>query len=762
MEFDRKADLTGTTRNLFVQKQQCKNRDRMKVAAAAKKAYSLRGLRMKPKTSKQQRRADVDVAVAGRGAPRLLRERKGGDEAASKFAFKARMKTGTNFKKNPRSKAEKLAFSEPCKTSTTTTTTTITATVPVDLITIRHVLARYRRKSDLPQDSTLPCCTAHVKLFNTESGMISNAQCLKLIGLLLQRGCVEVHPGPHKSRRIHDKPGTHYSHKRTAGGFEVNRVTKVLPDAAVSSDDDYVQSEPLLCDEDVAVQEAVNASNGTTTTQSSQSTRAVSKQTEEDIEMMLPSPPTGPPRMKAKPAEQKPGSSGSPSPPPAGPNQPPVAPPPPPLDGHNMTDEESRIVCMRAFNADPRTLKRQRFVVSPQTDSRIVIDRNVKSIGQSFILETMDFECVREGFCIWFLPQALLTVRMSGTFWGFFHLAWLVVKMLPIWLTFALITGYWLFSVWHVAITLVVANFAAFQILEFFSHSDLIWGKHRAIFIPHLLTCVISSNGNGNPDTANLEQTYARCAAILIPDTEAMNYKIATCKIAKALIPLAQGFRPIGESADTIKTPYQDSSMYGLRLPRSYSIVAQAPEEPDSPVFFSRMSSGFAKLVHDHVGPAVQEHLRLATGTASLVYPTSPPRLMETQYLVRCKALADLKTSVGFPTGMSPDTAPYPPTETMLRQLLWASIEELADALLSNASLGPSGFSKPIPGSMLPSLAKLLASSPHPKTTLTALGLMSSTNSDCGMPYETYVTIDLPYRHRAMLKDSLSLSPTQS
>lgn len=149
--------------NRHAKKRENAVRDRTRQVNADRGRYRMRGLRCRAKTNKPWR-----------PRPRV------GELA--QYAMTARVRSGTNFPALIRKKVDALNRLVP-----TTTTNVFTPT---------NALGLFKRCGKVEPQHI--CCCECVSKANAQFKVLSATQLRKLICILLQEGCVEVHPGPPK------------------------------------------------------------------------------------------------------------------------------------------------------------------------------------------------------------------------------------------------------------------------------------------------------------------------------------------------------------------------------------------------------------------------------------------------------------------------------------------------------------------------------------------------------------------------------------
>lgn len=146
-------------------------RDRQKREQAKNKHRKLRGLRIRvglKHTIKSRLSKNACPDVIGTIAKDKL-----------KMARQRRLKTGTEFPRM-RKKAIEKAFGH----------------TPVKEVDVKDILVEFRKFGLLRESTPTPCCIQHVKACNAKYTILSQKRLIKLIRILLNRGCVETHPGP--------------------------------------------------------------------------------------------------------------------------------------------------------------------------------------------------------------------------------------------------------------------------------------------------------------------------------------------------------------------------------------------------------------------------------------------------------------------------------------------------------------------------------------------------------------------------------------
>lgn len=96
------------------------------------------------------------------------------------MARSVRVSTGTEFPRM-RTKALKKAFGPKV----------------IPEVDCKQTLSEFRRHFKLLPSTPLPCCIQHLRACNDKYTILSQKRMIILIRILLARGCVEVHPGPH-------------------------------------------------------------------------------------------------------------------------------------------------------------------------------------------------------------------------------------------------------------------------------------------------------------------------------------------------------------------------------------------------------------------------------------------------------------------------------------------------------------------------------------------------------------------------------------
>jgi len=109
------------------------------------------------------------------------------------IARKKRVETGTEFPARIRRQTaakQQLWEKKVASTSSSSVTSSISITSEQNC---KHLMAVWRRTGDI---KNLPCCLQHLDQVQSSKHILNQKQYHKLRMQLLQRGCVEVHPGP--------------------------------------------------------------------------------------------------------------------------------------------------------------------------------------------------------------------------------------------------------------------------------------------------------------------------------------------------------------------------------------------------------------------------------------------------------------------------------------------------------------------------------------------------------------------------------------
>lgn len=746
IEYNRRFGASADNENLYAKKLSMRARDRGKISQGKKREFRERGL--------HERRGNTNKPKKQSQELRRCQLREYRTERAHQLRVHTRVgdtTTDTNLVSRRRKLLKNLVPEERPEESTI-------PKIEFRYLTVRHVLSRFKRDGTVPFESAdkLPCCTTHVKLVNKESGFLSNSQLKSLLNILLQRGCVETHPGPrgkkgskdhgHCERKQGVKAGTHRSkHLRMTTVPIIIKTFKKTPKLDAPPTEEEVTI--------AAAVEAENASNHTTTTSSAASEKVVSGRkfftafddADDNAECIL---------GNHSEDEQSDGDDSSS-------DEEPEKAKTPILDGHHCTDAQVRAAVMLGWSGDPSSVKRESFLMSPKHESRPLLDRGVKACDSPFVLETWEFDAVDEMFNISKLPQLLLAIRAQGTFYGCLYLAYLLFRYYPIYLSIGLITGYWFASVFRLVFVLIALNTGINQILGVISRSNLVWRRVKVLFVPHMLTCILRENSDcRDPDTANLDQCYLRNASISIPAAIAVDCKINTCKIARHILPLIQGFRPIGDSGEIFDTSSVKSFGFPSSLSDSCVIQPLGHVETESPDTFSKISKAFSANIQDPCGRALAKSSRMVRGIAKQAYKTYQIQRMEIDLVHRLNFLRALRTSVNYPGEQCRAILRSASTGMTLRRYVWASIDELVALLNTNASLGPSNYFAPIQLSTLKSLEKLSTLSSQPINTLMAFGLVKSVNLNSEVHGNEYDLVDQETLYHIKSRDLLSSSLT--
>jgi hypothetical protein len=215
------------------------------------------------------------------------------------------------------------------------------------------------------------------------------------------------------------------------------------------------------------------------------------------------------------------------------------------LRGHILNEPERIQIVANSLFGDPSTVKFARKDVFVNGDHRMVISRNVKLGYNAFEVDTLSYIGVRSMFHIGPLPSLLLAARLRGTWMGFFQLAWLVLKLLPLWWTSALILGYFIFSPFKLILTLILSQLSLMQLISWIANTKLIWERQCSDFIPHIVTSILSEYHNHRCPISEeqCEQVFKRCACINFPAIEYTRLSHATALVAMELKLMHLGFQ---------------------------------------------------------------------------------------------------------------------------------------------------------------------------------------------------------------------------
>lgn len=558
-----------------------------------------------------------------------------------------------------------------------------------------------------------PCCTKCVEAANETFKVLSVKQLAKLIAILLQRGCVETHPGPFdkssKAKAPKYKPGQHMGRKNLAAArrtTQPNILRIIKPDSPL---DHRIKQEPAATEcEDLLVEETA---------------------------------PTKPEEAKTQPKPKEPKDDED-----FDPVQLPL------LRGHNMTSTELQHVVMSQFHGDPRTVQRERKMVQLTEDHRLVVLRGVKHLSNNIEIERITYTGVRQYLHIWRLPELLCLARMSNTPMGLLEIAWTIFKLQPAIWFIAMCTGFWLFSPIYWIFTLFIGQTAIFTLLRVLRDSKRIWGKVTFAYVPHMLSVMLTDNLQSLSKVQDIPftQSWLRSSCINIPDSQCLDWHLATVKCARGTFELMQGFRELPEANDGLQNVPEDTSTDSAPTNDGYLELASGLPEIRQDACFKDACKQFFKTKVSELAPSTNI-MPLATDTPNVGSQTGHYRTTEMLSERAGRATHVLKTTA---------ECALEPYQDMAQSLLTAMMQNLVSKASTNES-------EEVPSMKRPKLTSVNSSNlprkrphqfqPYQECLLKNLSANSifqnHASNNTAMPTNEIVMPDLHAKHLQSLKD---------
>jgi len=660
------SDITqywGTQRVMrenFAQKGVNARAAREKIEHAKKKRFALRGAHFRPGSGKAWHVAKTP-------------------EERNKMCLVKRIKAGTN---NPRKEKLKRAawarLDRPAKAQI------------VQPKNYAAFLGRFRRIGDASGEV---CCIQCLKQVNSEKKVLSEPMMRKLIQILLQRGCVEVHPGPTgkgetvRKRRKKIKPGTHLSHRRVCTSPDENMPRNRSKGKEKESDpeDRWSGSEAAVSESDDGARladvfdECAASGNNTTTTTQTTAPEVIEKRIDEMEDIMSKDDIIEKrAEIDAQRAEQgletrvmksarngvvirtttKKGATTLRT-----------VPPKETSDkqndedhkriqvfrGHNLTDEECRHVVTDVFYGDPMSVKRRREDVLGE-DQRLCIQGGVKMATKGLEVELVSYVGVHSYLCWGPIPRMLVSCRIGGTWYGAFWMIWYLFKYMPVTALISLTLGYWIFSFFFWVVWLFAAQIVVFQIAALIKSSTLVWGRKQFTYIPHCLSVCLSEAGIRSDTTPEqYQQIILRMACLNIPDKVFTEWTTATIRMAQLVREYEKGFRPVPEDVDFISVSRQLSGVCVSQPSDSFRTRASGGSAYVQQGIWRSLFRSYSDWVQESALPALKGYSQRATDIVSPAWQTLQNQITGIKLRVRRSPRVEVRTSGDYNSALFQD-----------------------------------------------------------------------------------------------------------
>lgn len=566
-----------STPNGFDTDKACKVRDRKKVELSKERRFHERGLTKKRGNKPKERAAIMRCAAVHIPSPT---ERKAED---LRLAINKRKKTNTN---SP-SELSRRKRALNCLTAK---------------VTPAAVLHRYNRKGDVLHN---PCCRKCVSRVNEQFNVLSARQLGLLIAILLQRGCVEVHPGPYKKG---SKPGKHTNPEGANG--DVFQAYRLKNHAVYNSEGEgdglnFHGSNIHVVRKLAPVKERANGKSVDPTpccTSSSPSPPIVPTPVSSPDVPHVPVATTSSakPEIKseAKTDEKEVVNC---------------------LRGYILTDTELRGACSNAFYADPNTVTSVKAICKTKGEQRMLEERHVKLCPAPFEVIEVSFEAPQQW--VTFVPGLAFLChyfRCTSSTLGFISRLWNLWCLGNLcWVSF-FIVGLYFFSPIMLAISCFV-SFAWYRKFKKWLSSSTFWCSHKGVYIPHMMTSILDAN-SVTFESTRAHQQFNRNCAMNVPDRFKADWEKFTSALGNETSKMSRGFRQSGLHASTSSSGRPFVGLFDEH-PDYFELSPGLLVSPaDAPVPKLRVA---LSVLSDALAPAVEKSTHMATETMKWVSKTA-------------------------------------------------------------------------------------------------------------------------------------------
>jgi hypothetical protein len=734
-----------------------------------------------------------------------------GDEVTLHRARSVRVQSGTEFPKKEARLAKaawKLAFGEE------------TRKLQEQNKELKSFLGRFKRNGSL---EPMPCCIRCVSKANETFKVLSQRQFRKLLALLLQKGCVEVHPGPapKKGAKVRSVPEGHGTkiikiHKQNVSlkGKERDDTANLAPvENAVEPKKERVQVVTLADPSDVTAEEfeAVRALEVATeeekieqgaprpctsstsastvapqpvspaepisiagvATQGCSNARAV-----EDTKGMLDAKCAEPKLTKRELHAHKPKRNLRFKVIPINQTPPPVPKgsdaekkedeegeelPPRVLDGHNCTQTEIRAACSEQFYADPQTVVEEKLTLTTPQDERLLAFRSINVVKQPVRVIQVTFFAPNQ-WCqnIPILAPVLCSLLQFVRCNGqSMSLLSLMGRIQRI--SFMLWTTSLIFGYWVLG-PMMSCVVAASVVYWWKWAVELLGGSDyfwgkKVGVYVPHMLSMMINESNPGSNQHTHYQQWLRTAGINIPDKVTTEWCTFTCLIAQTVSRMHKGFREVGSGVLSVGSSKVDLNA-SFGLSSEYYDFSLVPAPTPPDAGLPNFKDAFNAL-YESTAPVIQRSLHTAIETTKLALPTLHRPRAEMQSRAPVFLSQGQETSEDCLSDSSEDMPQSPRIETAVETLAM----DFGDALEAIRNID--ALDQPCPNYPNGAENCVSVTCPHAarrslrsRTSLMAFDLMKSVNSSIEMLTHVASITDLPETLLTELKGFQNLSNT--